>query len=108
MNDNHRPLRPASGPNATPAFNDPRRVRPMDWAVEAGATDEIWRQTGLKLRRRRQRLTALVGGLAALIIAGVFVVPSGDRGNTVDQVASSGPLSRGAIVLYPEKRTLPD
>lgn len=92
---------PASGPAGAPW------LRPLDWAVESGGADDIWRQTNLKLRRRR-RLGVAVGSLLGLCLVAVGVWHWSDRGREAELAARSEKPASLARVLMPRTQHLPD
>src|SRR4051812_7848319 len=85
----------------------PSSARPLlhgvDWAVQAGVTDEVMSGIRQRLRRRRrQRLTWSAALGTAVIAAGVWfsVTPKPD--------ASERMLASSAIVASPTRQVLPD
>lgn len=96
-------------PEIASRSHDGSRVHPLDWALNAGAADEIWLQTRAKVRRRnRQRMTALVGGVAALIVITVWATFPTKRGQVERTLVANTAVDGRAVVSLPEKRTLSD
>ena len=93
---------PASSPAGAPS------LRPLDWAAEAGAADDVWQQTNLKVRRRRRRLGAAVGSLLALCLVAVGAWHWSDRGRGAELAARSETPAFRAQVLMPRMQHLPD
>ena len=86
------------------------RLHPMDWAIEAQAVDEIWRETQIKVRRRhRRRLQVMAGSLAAALVAAAGVLWNGVLAGRNSSDAVDGSIAAaGSTVLVPEQRVLPD
>lgn len=97
---------PQSRWSRSPAPSPERgRLHPADWAVEAGAVDDVLREMAGQLRRRRQqRWRALAGGVAALLVAGLVwqygAEPAGVTGRR--------PPESSAVVSLPERQILSD
>ena len=90
---------------------DERRIDPIDWAIEAGAVDEVWQETQIRIgRRRRRQFHALAGaGAALLIVAGLTgnIRPVGQR--PVEEANKNGVIAAsGASVVMPERQVLAD
>ena len=85
------------------------RLHPMDWAIEAKAVDEIWRETQLKVRRRqRRRLRIATGSLvAAMVVVGLWW-NGALAGRNTNGAAGGSIAAAGSTVLVPEQRVLPD
>lgn len=78
------------------------RLHPADWAVEAGAVDDVLREmTGQLRRQRRRRWRALAGGAVALLVAGlVWQQWSGLSGRRQPEPS--------VVVSRPERQVLSD
>ena len=88
-----------------------RLLHGVDWAVQAGATEEVMQGVRRRvLRRRRRRLIGVAGTLAGLSIAGIFWFTTVPNQQTPARILPEGVLPpRSAVVLNaPEMRTLPD
>src|SRR4051812_35258299 len=89
-----RSIPPATGPRAL--------LHGVDWAVRAGAADEVMLGTRRRLRRRRHRLV-VAGSLLALTLGGAWWFPP-----IVPPTAAPVTSSSSAVVTIPERRILPD
>lgn len=97
-------------PQGRPSEADRRRLDPIDWAVEAGAVDDVWLATQAKVRRRRRRFQLTAGAtIAGLIMAGLLWNfdavgrKPGTAANDREMIVAAG-----AAVIEPERRVLPD
>jgi transmembrane sensor len=82
----------------------------LDWAVGAGVTDEVWRETCRKVRRRRRRRLAAAGAavaVCAFAAVGLFG-PQIDRVQPALAATDVRPSEVGALVITPARRSLPD
>jgi transmembrane sensor len=82
------------------------RVAPIDWALETGAGDELWRATLAKVRRRRRNRLAL--GSVAATLAVLLVVMGARRTESPSAVPSEPRPTPTAVLLFPERQQLPD
>ncbi len=83
----------------------------VDWAIHAGATEEVMRRVRRRiLRRRNQRLAGAAGAMAILSIVGFIRFATRPTSQShADIPLHAAPASRSAVVLNaPEVRTLPD
>ena len=90
---------PSSGGKARGA-----RMHPVDWVAEAGAVGDVLRELDGELRRRRRnRLSAAIGGAAALLFAGLIW----QQVNRQALVPATN-AAPSAVVSLPEQKLLPD
>jgi len=74
----------------------------VDWAIKAGAADEVMIGTGVRVRRRRRRRMAVAGGVAVIALACGLWISAGHRSPRLANAPAT------AIVDLPERQTLPD
>lgn len=83
----------------------------VDWAIHAGATEEVMMGVRRRiLRRRRRRLAATAGAMAALAVAGIFWLAASPIHRTpAPGKEEAAQNSRSVVVLSaPEVKILPD
>ena len=88
-----------------------RLLHGVDWAVHAGATEEVMQGVRRRiLRRRRRRLIGAAGTMAGLSIAGIFWFTTVPNHPTPARMLPEGvqPPRSAVVVNAPEMRTLPD
>ncbi|MES2697833.1 MAG: FecR domain-containing protein [Verrucomicrobiota bacterium] len=93
--NNERP--PASSPSDRPVLHG------VDWAVQAGATDEVMLGTQRRVRRRRQERLALVATVGLCVLGVSLWVSPLSRPSATTVVAS-----RSAVIEAPARQVLPD
>jgi transmembrane sensor len=95
-------------PNASNGAGQPR-LHPLDWAVAANATDEIWQETQIKVHRRRRQRRQIVGGgvAAAMALAALAWHVGSIRRGPAAAPRELAPVANSAVIV-PEQRILPD
>jgi transmembrane sensor len=79
----------------------------FDRPFQAGATDELLRELGVRARRRRRRQRAAAASVLVLTLAAAVWGFSGRLGSRATMVAEHVSPTN-AVLLLPERRTLPD
>lgn len=83
----------------------------VDWAIHAGATEEVMMGVRSRiLRRRRRRLAATTGAMAILAVAGVFWLAAAPVRRSPARVTEEAAQNSGnaVVVSAPEVKILPD
>jgi ferric-dicitrate binding protein FerR (iron transport regulator) len=102
---------PMTDDRTTPRAEARRRVlHPVDWSVQTGATDEVLRELGLRLARRRSHRRRLLGvAIPVAALALLFAVQTSRR--TPAEPARAVAPSTGApaaVVAVARLQVLPD